>query len=183
MFEKIWKDPVWSKVISAGILAVISLVFIWIKSLWENISFEESFYLIIEFKVKLIYVIAIMVSLLMIYYLVIKARKKEERFYTKRQKEFMKNHSQLDFGPKGIIARFQTLIDEYDVPFIINLATYCKSHGKAPIKFNKSCPLPECKNENITFSEEEMTNIIESVLLFEYDKFLGKVKPNTDEQI
>jgi len=42
MFLKIWRDPVWSKLISAGIIALIGAIYVYVKSLIDQQAFLES---------------------------------------------------------------------------------------------------------------------------------------------
>jgi hypothetical protein len=39
IYPKYWTDPVWSKVISAAIIALVGFIYVWIKSLYDEVSF------------------------------------------------------------------------------------------------------------------------------------------------
>ncbi len=39
LYPKYWTDPVWSKVISAAIIALVGFISVWIKSLYDEVSF------------------------------------------------------------------------------------------------------------------------------------------------
>ena len=47
-FQKIWKDPVWSKLIAAAIIGLASPIIIFLWSLIKQSSFKDSFYSIIS---------------------------------------------------------------------------------------------------------------------------------------
>lgn len=43
MFDKIWKDSVWSKVIAVGIIGLITTLYLRIESYSEEITFKEAY--------------------------------------------------------------------------------------------------------------------------------------------
>jgi hypothetical protein len=74
MLKKYWNDPVWSKVISAGIIAVfafiISLVVSWVKSISTGKTFGEQFVSFWTYKVDLWVFVPLIIVLLVIFYFV-----------------------------------------------------------------------------------------------------------------
>jgi len=66
MIKRIWKDPVWSKVIAYGIIALISATIIWIKSIIDETSLIETLKNLITLKVPLIYIIIGLILLVII---------------------------------------------------------------------------------------------------------------------
>ena len=66
MFKKIWSDPVWSKVISVGIIGVISLIYAFIKSKSDNITISEVYEGMLQLKIKVIYVLAALLLFILI---------------------------------------------------------------------------------------------------------------------
>lgn len=66
-FQKIWKDPVWSKVIAAVIIAAAGAVYSLVKS-WLNDSgsLEESFKTVFSYQVNIWLAIAVLMTVLII---------------------------------------------------------------------------------------------------------------------
>ena len=58
--KKIWNDPVWSKVIAAIIIGILTIVYAAIQKITKGVSFEETYQLIFEYRVRLVYVIGIL---------------------------------------------------------------------------------------------------------------------------
>lgn len=50
---KIWRDPVWSKVISVGVLGVIGTIYALLESAMNNSSFTESVIDVLTIQIKL----------------------------------------------------------------------------------------------------------------------------------
>lgn len=76
--KNIWKDPVWSKVISIGIIFVITLAYNKIESYTQNISFEEAFIKFWNYPIKLwiLILVIITISLICWVYFTIKRNRK-----------------------------------------------------------------------------------------------------------
>lgn len=53
MLLRIWKDPVWSKVISVGIIALAGLIYSWIKDNNKNISLLDRLHNFINIQLPL----------------------------------------------------------------------------------------------------------------------------------
>jgi hypothetical protein len=51
-FEKLWTSPVWSKVISAGIIALITVLYSVVKTVFEDISLYEAIIKVLNFEIE-----------------------------------------------------------------------------------------------------------------------------------
>lgn len=76
--NKLWYDPVWSKVIYAGILFVIGVLYSFFSTLFKNISFYDAFIQTINYSLKLYLIFIILVIGFLIYAIVYKIRKKRK---------------------------------------------------------------------------------------------------------
>lgn len=74
-FERTWNDPVWSKVISAGIIAVLTILYSIGLSIFKEISFKEAILNILNFQIKIYVYFIISISAILIYYLIYRIRK------------------------------------------------------------------------------------------------------------
>lgn len=87
--EKLWKDPVWSKVISAGIIFICTLIYSGVKSLSNKITFVEALENALNFKLEiykfLILIICISIFLY-IYNLIRKIIKRKNGEFNPEQK-------------------------------------------------------------------------------------------------
>jgi len=79
-FQRIWKDPVWSKVIATAIIAVIGAVISLMKS-WSNDSksVEESFKAVFSYQVNLWLVVAVIMAVLIIVGAIKKTRESKQQ--------------------------------------------------------------------------------------------------------
>jgi len=68
--NKIWYDPIWSKVLYTGVLFIIGLLYSFFKTLLKDISFYDAFIQTINFEIKLS-TIFIIISIALIFYGVI----------------------------------------------------------------------------------------------------------------
>jgi len=73
LFKRIWNDPVGSKVIAAGIIFIISTIYISVESLYKNKSFSEVMSellnLKLDIKTILIALIILFILYIVIYYI------------------------------------------------------------------------------------------------------------------
>jgi len=51
VFSQIWKDSVWSKIIAAGILTLISIIYTLVSSSYQEITFIYTFNNFWNFKI------------------------------------------------------------------------------------------------------------------------------------
>lgn len=77
--NKLWHDPVWSKVIYAGFLLLISLIYSFFATLFKEISFSEAFTQTVNYELPL-YLIFIFIAVgLITYGILYKIRQKRKR--------------------------------------------------------------------------------------------------------
>lgn len=69
LLKRIWIDPVWSKVISAILIAIGTTIFISIKSYYQEKSFNEALNEILALKLDLKTILLIVILILIIYLL------------------------------------------------------------------------------------------------------------------
>lgn len=75
-FEKLWTDPVWSKVISAAIIAIITILYSIGKTAFEDKSFYDAIIKVLNLEIEVyIYLIFTIISIV-VYYLINLIRKK-----------------------------------------------------------------------------------------------------------
>lgn len=147
---KIWKDSVWSKVISAGIIATI--VFIYSKvqniSIWSILSTFHKYggtYILVGVLSVLIY--------------------KFCKTYTRNSKrKELENYNQQEDRSSNLLAKWKVLFDEFEKPYIVNLTMYCTNHRKPLKMFEFRCTNWECKNYKRVIDIRMVKNHIESDL-------------------
>ena len=171
MIKKIWTDPVWSKVIAVGIVALITLGYTKFLSVSEEVTFKEAFDKILEIKIAVLYVIIALIIYWIISWLFRKIFKKEKAYYTSKQEKLRTFNKTTD--PKtGILFKWGVYFD-YDTPFIADLTAFCTKHGETPIRFmGDSCPMQGCENSRQRIDKYAVKNFIESDLI---DRW-GKIK-------
>ena len=69
LLKRIWTDPVWSKVISAILIAIGTTIFISIKSYYQDKSFNEALNEILDLQLDLKTILLIVILLVIIYLL------------------------------------------------------------------------------------------------------------------
>jgi len=167
--QKIWKDPVWSKVISVGIVAFTTFVYTLVSSLLNNISIGQSFKSLFDIKIRLSYIIGIWI----LYYLGVKLIATRHRDkYDERKRKALQEFNRMEDNALGMIFTWKVHFDE-DTPFISDLTAFCTNHEGAPIRFmNEKCPVIGCKNnlEEDRFDLSRVKNYIESQLIERWNR-------------
>lgn len=174
MFEKIWKDPVWSKVISVIIIGIAGLIYAKVRSIYENETFKDSVLNLLSFKVELKYLL-----LFVIIFWILKWIIKRVFYPTKKidinniKREKLRSVNKIIDRKEGIMIKWNVHFNSSGKPFVSDLNCFCILHGDLPIKFmwNK-CPNGNCKNSK-EFNEYAFENIAESIVLDEWDKING----------
>ena len=110
MIKKIWTYPVWSKVISVGIVAIITLGYTKFLSVTENVTFKEAFDKTLEIKVAVVYVIAALTFYWIIVWLFKKILKKEKGFYNAKQQKLRTFNKTTDPNT-GILFKWGVFFD------------------------------------------------------------------------
>lgn len=168
MLKKVWSDPVWSKVISVGIIGVLTLCYTKFISITEQLSFREAFNIIIETKIPVIYVI---LSLLIywIFKTLLRQKPKEKPYYSNKQKQ-LRSINKMSDSENGILFRWGVYFD-YETPFLADLTPYCTKHEGAPIRFiDNRCPVNGCSNSYRSIDIYALKNFIESDLIDKWEK-------------
>jgi hypothetical protein len=166
MIKKIWKDPVWSKVIAGVTLITISFIYVIIKSITSDISFQEAFQGLVNTKIRVVYVLA----LIFLYLILRQIFKKKYGFYAKNQKKLLRQFNKHQDTEAGL--QYKWIVHfAGDTPSISNFTVFCTKHGEIPIKFFVDrCPVPECENSKKSFDILGVKNNFESVLIEKWDK-------------
>lgn len=162
-FKKIWSDPVWSKVISAGIIAIISTITIQIYSYYSNVGFYVVLNHIINLSIPLKYLLILPIIYFIIKYL------KNNKNYSPKQNKLRKYNN--DFDPDSeLLFKWDVHFDNYKKPFISNLEVFCKKHGDTPMRmYGNKCMYKDCPNSKIEIDKLVLNNIIESDLIHKWD--------------
>lgn len=170
--KDIWKDPVWSKVISVGILGVIAFIYAKIKSIYEEQTLWDTIYglliTIYSFEIRIIYVVTIVV-----FYIIIKTIYKNQKVYYRRQ-IFKNNVNKLKDINQGILVKWDVYFDVYDKPQVSSIESFCLKHGEPPLKMYKygGCIDHNCQNSQIKY--DGIRSIVESIVINEWDKINNK---------
>lgn len=169
MIKKIWTDPVWSKVISVGILAVITFSYTKFLSVSENVTIKEAFHKILEIKVSVLIVVVAIIIYWITFWTYKKIFPKNSNIYTKKQQELRKHDKSID-SEAGLIFKWTVFFD-YQTPFIADLTIFCTKHGQPPIRFTgERCSLRGCENSRQPINKYALKNLIESDLIDKWDK-------------
>jgi len=169
MIKKIWSDPVWSKVISVGIIGLLTLGYTKILSLTEEITFKEAFNKILEIKIAVVYVFIAIVAFWILKFFFKRIFKKEKSIYSKKQQDLRSFNKTTDPNT-GILFRWGVYFN-YGTPFIADLTAFCTKHGATPIRFiNNRCPFHDCTNSHNRIDEYAVKNFIESDLIDRWEK-------------
>lgn len=175
MFEKIWKDPVWSKVISVIIIGIAGLIYAKINSIYENETFKDSILNLLSHKIELKYLLIFIIIFLILQFSFKKifvANKNIDRNDIKREK--LKSVNKIIDKDAGLMIKWNVHFSTSGKPFVSEVKCFCILHGSMPIKFlwNK-CPSNNCKNSEQEINEYYIENFAESIVLDEWDKING----------
>lgn len=173
MWKKIWSDPVWSKVIATIIGAILFFIFASIKSWYDEVSLSDVFTELLDYKVKVIYLVFCFLLFLILRGLFKKEKsipKKTSSIYTPKQAELRK-FNKLKDDNVGVLFKWDVHFSYSNVPFIAELTPFCTKHGDLPIRFvNGYCPMHACANGIHRVDLTYAKNHIESILIHEYEK-------------
>lgn len=166
MIKKIWKDPVGSKVISWIIIGLLTLIIVKVKSHYDDKSFAETFNSLINYQIKLFYVVSGII-LFIISRLIFKRKK---GFFNKSQKQLRTFNNTTDAN-QGIRNEWTVYFGDNGKPFITDLEFYCTEHGDVPLRFyGNNCSMNGCKNSNLNVDEYRVKNHLESLVINEWNK-------------
>lgn len=172
-FKKIWTDPVWSKVISVGIIGIFSYIgFLFGKyflSESQKIFLIESFEEVLKLKISVIYVIAIFIANWIFFWLFKKHFKRGKPLYNSKQLKFMEYNS-LTQPELGLLFKWVVYFDN-ETPSVANLTGYCTKHGETPLRLIESrCTMPDCATARRPIDYNVVKNILESEMIHKWEK-------------
>ena len=172
MFKKIWSDPVWSKVISAIIIAVGSFLISIIYSVSTKLTLKQSFTFLWDYQIKLGPTIIVIIFGLLILALIQNITQKGPSKIEKLESKFHQKFRKIDDSADSITYRFNAYISSYtNFPFISELRVYCTAHndGEKLMSFYSGCPDPNCSKHRISFDQKFLKTQIETNLLREWE--------------
>ena len=90
-FKKIWKDPVGSKIISAGILFLITLIYNKFQSYTEDVTFKDAFTTFWNYSIKLWIIVSVILASIIIFSFYSSIKKNKKYKYDEDTKELDTN--------------------------------------------------------------------------------------------
>lgn len=172
MLKKIWSDPVGSKVISAGILAICAYIY----SLFSTDTFVEIIDKIWHYQLGLGWTIVTITFLLIIQGFWNRTSNSSDKgdsmkTYTNQTKEnFRKANTKLLFTD-DILVRFTTWFASGNgLPFIADVVAYCNLHPVPMRMSRQGCPEHNCVHNNYQIDLVNTKHTIESILIDEWEK-------------
>ncbi|MFD2907874.1 hypothetical protein ACFSX9_03905 [Flavobacterium ardleyense] len=91
--KKVWKDPVGSKLISAGIIGLLSIIYFSLKSLYNDKSFIENLKGFVNYQISILHLIFILLGILIVWIIWIVIKKNRRP----KSAEYTESHKVLDF--------------------------------------------------------------------------------------
>ncbi|MGX9987583.1 hypothetical protein [Soonwooa buanensis] len=177
MIEKIWKDPVWSKVISVIIVAIGGLILAKAKSYYDSQTFKEAFNDIINYQLKIIYIffgIIIFWILRWIYKISLGSNRNKTNSKFEKNKTLLRKVDKIIDKKEGVMMKWNVHFSTANKPFVSDVNCFCLLHGDLPIKFLwNRCPHQDCKNSQKQIDDYSLENLAESIVLDEWDKING----------
>ena len=172
MFKKIWSDPVWSKVISAIIIAVGSFLISIIYSVSTELTLKQSSTFLWNYQIKLGPTIIVIILGLLILALIQNITQKSPSKIEKLKSKFHQKFRKIDDSADPITYRFNAYISSYtNFPFISELRVYCTAHndGEKLMSSHSGCPIPNCSKHRMSFDQNSLKTQIETSLLKEWE--------------
>ena len=90
MFKKIWNDPVGSKVIAGGILAVFGYLLLYLYNWYQSISLIETWKQTKDYVIPIAIIILILYIIILIY-----SKYQYKKMMIKNNEEFSKNFNKM----------------------------------------------------------------------------------------
>lgn len=172
MLKKNWNDPVWSKVISAVIIAIGGFLISLIYSAVTELTLKQSIKYLWHYKIELGPTISIVFLALFILAIIQKFAKKSPSKREKLETKFHQKFKKIDDFSQPITYRFNAYISSLNnFPFISELRVYCTAHnGRENLMTTYGgCPDRNCRNHGKTYSESLLKTQIETDLLQEWE--------------
>ncbi|MFD1873319.1 hypothetical protein [Hymenobacter bucti] len=175
MLKNIWKDPVWSKVISAAFLWLITLGYAYVKSITDSISIKQAVSQLSEPRVSVLQILLGITVILFLYFVIREIGKPIESngkasIYNDKQTILMRLNK-VEYPNEGVLFRWQVFFDFNGNPFIDELDAYCTKHGSTPLRFiDNSCSVRDCSNSQRQVDFNATKNQLESELIDKWEK-------------
>lgn len=165
----IWKDPVWSKVISVAIIAIVCGIYAAFN--WEKTKnfFKEQYNNFINLNIPLYYVILFFFILGLIIWVLSKLTITKVK--TKKE-HFIGDDYRYTFDDVNILCRYSVGVSNYTgKPFIFNLKVYCNKHTPALELINGYCPVRDCSNDNVFIELFRVEKILEADIIHKWEEY------------
>jgi len=185
MFRRIWNDPVGSQILGWIAIGILGIIGAWVWSVVKNIPYLEVFQNIYNYKVRLFWVVIVIIA----FYLlraIYKRNRKNPIVRVDPDKEIIKYNRRHD---GDILWKYDVVTYAQSKPTIRNLTPYCKRHGEPPRKMSIGyssfeCPVAGCDrtiptNEMYHNNTRQIQLLIESELEAKYEELHQKTVPNT----
>lgn len=172
MIKNLWKDSVWSKVISAIIITIGAFLISLIYSLVTDLSVKESFLYIWNIKTLLGPSILIVI-LLFLFSSIIRNLGRQQTTKSERNEDiFHKKYNKIIDSENKVTYRFNAYINSYNkFPFISELRVYCNNHQPESLMDKyQGCNRNGCIHYNKGYNESAIVKEIETYLLNEWEK-------------
>jgi len=172
MFDNMWKDPVWSKVISAIIITVGGFIISLIYSLITDLTIKESILYIWNLKVTLGLTLIIIFLFILLISIIKTARSRKPTKIESLETQFHNKYNKIIDDKNNLTYRFNTYVSSIDkFPFISELRVYCNNHDtEVLITEYQGCNRPGCNRFGKGYSKSLLKQEIETYLLGEWEK-------------
>ena len=175
MLKNIWKDPVWSKVISAGFLWLLAIGYAYVKSITDSISIKQAVSQLSEPRISVLQILLGITIILFLYFVIREIAKPIESkgknsIYNDRQ-TILRRLNKVEYPNDGVLFRWQVFFDFSGNPFIDELDAYCTKHGSIPLRFiGNACSVRDCSNSQRQVDFDATKNQLESELIDRWEK-------------
>lgn len=160
-FLGIWKDSVWSKVISAVIIGA----FIIFKSYVEKITLLESLKAILNYDIKLYYIIGLVLFIFIIKYAF---------SYFNRKKNKMRKFNKKEITTRNVLMKWNIEFED-NIPTVKNFTLFCKNHSFPTKLVDNKCPHKTCANYKTIAQYDFLLSKLESEVIHKWDELNNKV--------
>ncbi|GEM_PF-910009 len=167
MFKRIWKDPVWSGVISAAIITTFGFMVMFIYSLVTDKPVKDSILYLWNLKINLGSTLVVVFSLAIVVRIIVNLLKSKPSKKQRLEKIFHNKFNKIVDEENKITYRFNAYIDEFtNYPFISDLRIYCNEHeSESLISHIDGCRRPGCNKLRKGYDERFIKPEIETSLL------------------
>jgi len=156
-FSMIWKDSVWSKIISVVVIGIFTLV----KSYLDGITLLDSLIAILTFNIKLYYILIFIFIIVVIRSIVM---------HFDGKKKLMRKFNSKVLPTRKIKMKWKIIFDEDDNPLVDNLILFCINHP-IPLKLlDNSCTIPSCSNHTLGANYDKFQNTLESEVIDRWEQ-------------